>query len=323
MRRPWRGLVVALVGVALSVALAQPERERLGGPHLEIRYRPAQEDAAYEVRRYAAEAQPMLAQALDLPNADTVTIDIAGSQEEFRQLAGERLPDWTLGVALHHQMRIVLKPLSGPDLRRLVIHELTHVMLDRKMEKAGTEAPRWVHEGLAQLMEGDMTAAQKDVLGEASVEGRLLRLSELNSAFEGKRERGDLAYAQSVTLIRYMQDHGPPGALGKFLQYLAQTGDENLALRRAMTQDLATVEKQWLMATRKQYLSRGVPLSMEVAIFAVMALLFLVALAVRMRIARQIRERMQEEERLRTLFQGMDAPDEYLPDTNDEWHLRE
>lgn len=321
--RGWCGVGALLLGLALCAAQGEQQQQRVGGPQLEIRYWPGQEDVAYEARRYAADALPMLAEALELPNNKTVTIDIARSREEFNDLVGERMPDWTLGVAFHHQLRVVLKPVRGPDLRRLVIHELTHVMLDRKLEKAGTEAPRWVHEGLAQWMEGDMTAAQKDVLGQASVEGRLLRLGELSAAFDGKRERVDLAYAQSVTLIRYIQDHGPPGALGKFVQYLAQTGDENLALRRAMAQDVATVEKHWLMETRKQYLSRGVPLSVEVAIFAVMALIFLVAVVVRMRIAREIRERMQEEERLRQLFQGVDAPDEYLPDTNDEWNVKE
>lgn len=319
----WRGPGSVALCLVVCTALASEQRQRLGGPHLEIRYWPAQEDRAYEVRRYAAEAMPLLAQALDLPNDQTVTIDIVRSREEFNNLVGERMPDWTLGVAFHHQFRVVLKPLSGPDLRRLVLHELTHVMLDRKLEKAGAEAPRWVHEGLAQWMEGDMTPAQKDVLGEAAVEGRLLRLGELNAAFEGKRERVDLAYAQSVTLIRYMQEHGPPGALGKFVQYLAQTGDENLALRWAMAQDPAVVEKRWLETTRAQYLARGVPLSVELAIFAFMALLFGVAVVVRLRIARRIRERLQEEERLRQLFQGVDAPDEYLPDTNDEWKLKE
>jgi len=319
----WRWVGPLVLGVLASTALASEQRQSLGGPHVEIRYWPNQEDAAYEVRRYAAEALPLLAQVLGLPNDQTVTIEIARSQEEFNRLVGQRMPDWTLGVAFHHQLRVVLKPLRGPDLRRLVIHELTHVMLDRKLGKAGAEAPRWVHEGLAQWMEGDMTPAQKDVLGQAAVEGRLLRLSELNAAFEGKRERVDLAYAQSVTLIQYMQEHGPPGALGKFLEYLAQTGDETLALRWAMAQDPAVVEKRWLEATRAQYLARGVPLSVDLAIFALMALLFVVAVVVRMRIAREIRERMQEEERLRQLFQGVDAPDEYLPDTNDEWNLRD
>ncbi len=316
-------LWLVLLAGAASVGLTQEQRLSLGGRNLDIRYWPEQEDVAFEVRSYGQQALKDLSETLDLPVTGTISVDIVRSADEFDQRAGVKLPPWTLGVALHHRRQVVLKPLHGKDLQRLVTHELTHVLLDMKMGREGLEPPRWVHEGLAQWMEGEMPAAQRDVLGRASVEGSLLTLDNLEQAFSGKRETVDLAYAQSHTLVDFMIHNGPPGALGRFLEILAAEGDERLALRRALGMPLDVIEKRWLAETRKQYLSRGVPLSVELAIFGAMAALFVVAVVVRFRIAREIRERMQEEERLRALFVGIEPDDEFLEGTNDEGPLRE
>jgi hypothetical protein len=325
--------VLTLAGaVASAAAQGEDSRKLLGGQNLEIRYWPEHEDTAYEVRQVAEDALKELTGTLDLDLKHvTVRVDIVRTQTELNDLAGvpaaapaaERLAPWTLGVSLHHANYVILKPLAGKALRRLVVHELTHVALDLKMASHKAEAPRWVHEGLAQWMEGDMPAAQKDILGKAAVEGSLLTRGQLEAAFEGKRDEADLAYAESQALVEYMVEKGPPGALGRFLQFLMDTDDEDLALRRAMRQPLDVVEREWLSYTRAKYLTRGVPLTVDLLILGLMAAVFVVAVVVKLRAAREIRRRLQEEEQLRSLFQGVEPPDKYLEDTDDEWHLRE
>jgi hypothetical protein len=322
------------MGAALSAWAAGGEDRRrvLGGDHLEIHYWPEHEDTAYEVRRAAEDALKELADALSLKlDHLTVRIAIVRTQKELNRLAGvpadapaaEQLAPWTLGVSLHHANQVILKPLAGKALQRLVVHELTHVMLDLKMESHKAEAPRWVHEGLAQWMEGDMPAVQKDILGRAAVEGSLLRRDQLDAAFDGTRDQVDLAYAESQSLVQYMVEKGPPAALGTFLQVLMDTDDQDLALRRAMRQPLDVVEREWLTYTRAKFLTRGVPLTVDLIILGLMAAVFVAAVVVKFRTAREIRRRMQEEEQLRALFQGVEPPDEYLKDTDDEWRLRE
>ena len=312
-----RALAPILALVMATSAVAE-SRRTLGGEHLEVRYWPEHEDIALAVLDGAADDLEILTDHLAARVQRTVLIEIVRSREEFDQRAGSKMPYWTLGVSRHHQNHIVLKPIQGKRLRRLVTHELTHVVLDLKMAETRGEPPRWLHEGLAQWMEGDLPSGRKNVLGKAAVGDDLLSLSELESAFDGDRDTVDLAYAQSYTLVATIIEYGPQGALGHFLQYLMDTGDEHVALRRSVGLPLHVIEERWLRDTRTRYLSRGVPMSVELAILAFMGLLFMVVVVVRFRYARAIRRRMQEEERLEYLLGGIEVDDELFEDADDE-----
>ena len=144
--------------------------------------------------------------------------------------------------------------------------------------------------------------------------GRLLSFAELESCLAGKRATVDWPARHAGG---YIVENGPPEALDTFLRYMADTGDQELALRRAMQMPLDVIEKRWRSDTRKYYMSRGVPLTVELVIFGAMLLVFLVVIVVRLRRSKEIRERMQEEERLRSLFSGMDDDDLM---TVPEWH---
>jgi len=288
-------LMVALLLWVATQAAGADGRLSLGGRDLLVRYWPEQQELALQVRQVGQRSLHELSQLLKLDVREPVLIEIVRSHKELNQRAGGGLPVWTLGVSLHHEGHVVLKPVPSSQMDRLVMHELTHVALDMKMAKARKEPPRWLHEGLAQWMQGGLTEPQKDVLGAAAVENRLLSFAELEKAFAGKRATVDLAYAQSYTLVAYIVENGPPEGLDTFLRYMADTGDQELALRRAMQMPLDVIEKRWRRDTRKHYMSRGVPLTVELVIFGAMLLVFLVVIVVRLRRSKEIRERMQEE----------------------------
>ncbi|NSW54978.1 MAG: hypothetical protein HPY44_03105 [Armatimonadetes bacterium] len=310
----WLMLCVGLSCAALP-ALAD-ERRVIGGKGVQVHYWPEHEEQALLVRSEAEHALPILADTLGLQFSRPVRIDIVRSHREMVELAGSRVPTWTRGLSLHHANHVILKPQTQKQMQRLVMHELTHVALDLKMQASHGEAPRWVHEGLAQWMEGEMPAVQKDILGTAAVEGRLLALDELEDAFRGDRETVDLAYAQSHVLVAYLVEHGPPGAVGNFLEALEESGDERRALRRAAGIPLDALQERWIKEIRTEYAARGVPLSVELLVFGAMGLLFIAAVVVRLRMAREIRERMQSEERFEQLMAQLELLEE--PNEDDE-----
>lgn len=320
-----RLLLLALALQLSTAAFSEDQRLSLGGRHLLVRYWPEQQELALQVRQDAQNALSALEELLKLKVEQTVLIEIVRSHREFVQRLGQDIAPWTLGVSLHHAGHVIVKPQGTERMRELVVHELTHVALDMKLAQTRGEPPRWLHEGLAQWMQGGISEAQKTVLGVAAVENRVLAFSQLEKAFAGKRAEVDLAYAQSYTLVAYIVENGPPEALHTFLDYFAVTGDQELALRKAMGMPLDVIEQRWRRDTRARYLSRGVPLTVELAIFGAMLLVFFVAIFVRFRRAKEIRERMQEEERLARLLSGIadDGEDEFLEGTNDEWHIRE
>lgn len=316
-------LCLACLSGVLWAGPADEGRRTIGSARLEIRYWPEDQEKALEVKRHAEYALDTLTPYLGLHLKGRVLVEIVRSEDEFRQRVGTTVPTWTLGVSKHHRKHVILKPIGGEELRRLVVHELTHVALDGKLADSGAEPPRWLHEGLAQWMEGEMPATQKSILGEAALEGRLLKLKDLEAAFGGKREQVDVAYAQSYALVAFLVEAGPEGALGAFLEYFEDTGDEMLALRRAAGMDLGTLEQRWLQKIQTDYTSHALPVSVELLIYALFGTLFLVAVVVRLRMAREIRERMQAEEHFEGLISTVDfaATDGPEPETesDEEW----
>lgn len=316
---PWVVAFAVLAGLPAQADDDDDGRRTIGATNLEIRYWPQHEHLALLVRETAESDLKVLARYLNLEIDRTILVEIVRNHREFEQRLGRRAYPWVMGVSKHHQNHVILKPLVGDAMRRLVTHELTHVALDMKMRATRGEPPRWLHEGLAQWMEGDIPAGRKDALGRAIVENRLLTLDELEDAFTGDRATVDLAYAQSYTLVAFMLDTGPPGALGRYLHHLMETGDEMLALQRAMGRPLEAVERSWLEQVRVDYVTRGAPLTMELIIFGMMALILIVAVIVRRRMGREIRERMQEEERLEEIMHGVEVDDEADEPWEEQW----
>jgi len=308
------GLVAALCILTClgGVALAQDDgRRTIGSRWVTINYWPEHEDIALAVEDQANQSLKMLRRYLDLDIESRILIDVVRSHREFNQRVGTKMPTWTLGVSKHHMNHVILQPVRGKRLNKLVTHELTHVALDMKLKRTRGEPPRWLHEGLAQWMEGEMSPVQKDILGSAAVGDDLLSLDELEAGFKGKRETVDLAYAQSHALVQFMIENGPDGVVGRFLQYLMDTGDDKLALRRAMGMRLDVVEQRWIQEIQTRHVTRGVPLSFELIVFGIMGMLFLIAVMVRRNMAREIRERMQEEERVEQLLGQMEVIGEF------------
>lgn len=118
----------------------------------------------------------------------------------------------TAGLALLGQNRIHIlldESLRAPpnDLRTVVTHELVHALLDQWAGAAGPHVPRWLHEGLAQVLSGGpyLGVEDEDLLWAVSS-----RTAPRFSALERRFPRSDrqlrLAYAQSYSFVEYLLD---------------------------------------------------------------------------------------------------------------------
>ncbi len=306
---------LALLAVLMALpAVGAPARRALQSGNVTVAYNAEDEAFARTALAAACDALPVLEEALGLTarrqgSHIPVRIEIARRQEDFDQLVGGSTPPWVQGIALPRERRIVLKTLLPSVARTVVAHELTHLLLGEMAREVDVEPPRWLHEGLAKFAAQDFTESDREVLGKAVVEGRLLRFRELPDAFGGNREQVALAYAQSYTLVRYLHELHPGGGIRQYLQNLALTRDPERSLLRTYGQAPEILERGWLAQTKDAYLKHGLPLSAETAILAAMALLAAVALVVQERRRRLLRQRLQEEEKLRRMFGESSLPD--------------
>lgn len=306
---PLRCLLCLLL--ALTPLWSQPLGRSRGS--LAVFYYAQNEAAAGVALDAASSALPALESALGIHYAKpsdrpSIRLDIARSQDDFNRLVGTAMKPWVQGVALGRERRIVLKALLPPTLRRVTAHELTHILLDELAAELHAEPPRWLHEGLAKYAADDFSEGDREVLGQAVVQRRLLTIAQMEQAFRGKREQVELAYAQSYTLVDYLHGLRSDGGLTQFLRELALTGDTDRALLRTYGLTRPDIELAWHAKIQEMYLSHGLPFLSEGIILLTMGVLFLVVHAVNTRRRRLIRERLQEEERLRRMFLLDDRP---------------
>ncbi len=293
------GLLVCIL--AGAVAVAEPHREAMGNDHVIVRYWPRNEDKARIALDAAGSAIQSLQAELNMTFDGQITIDIASTHQEFNEITGARQGEWVMGQAFYDRRWIVVKAVGDLNLRQLVAHEVCHILLGEKLAKSGAEAPRWLHEGLAQYTAGQWTSDSMQIIGQAAASGTLIPLAKLDEAFGGKVEQVSLAYAESYTLVAFLEEQEGQKGLGDFVDELGRTDDVGRALVRTYRMTPEQLEHAWMESVRLRYMRRGFVVADELWVFIIFGVLFIAAVIVQRRKARRIRERLQEEEMQRLL----------------------
>ena len=310
-------LLAVFVGLAVLTAVAgasgaqELARRARGTDEFRIAYWPVDADQAEVAAAAADVAIERLKYSLDVELTQRIEIDLCHTQKEFDEHTGEKNALWIQGRAFPRYYRVVVKALGPRRIGKLIAHELLHVRLQRKLDETGAPAPRWLHEGLAKYVTGDLPRADRQLLSRATRRDELLGINELEAAFAGSPAQISLAYAQGYTLVEYLSALGGKTGLSEFLEELGQVRDVDRALVRTYQKPVSQLEEDWLSQIRHTYIGVRRPDVLGDWLWAGIAGLFLVALAARLRRARAIRERMQEEEdeRLR-LPPGVETTDQ-------------
>jgi tetratricopeptide (TPR) repeat protein len=152
-------------------------------------------------------------------------------REAFREVT--QAPEWVGGV-YDGKIRVPLGGLSrlGPATERLLAHELTHAIVQSKSRGA---APRWLHEGLAQL-------AERRTLAPTEIEAlRTLFADTPEVRWSTIPFRYDLALGLTRSLV---ERQGFDSAVD-LLDLLAQGHDLDAALERVYGEDYAALLVDW------------------------------------------------------------------------------
>lgn len=304
----WRGLVAvgaaSLVPLACSGSPPDEGRRSLYGQHVVAHFPRRAFEQAHIAVGEADELASRLIGDLGVRLDDRAEIIICHTHADFERAAGKSVPIWVLGLARPDGNQVLLKELPPISFRKLVRHEVVHLLVGRALGSYSERAPRWLHEGAAKYYAGDWSGREMGLLADAARRGRLHSIAEL-ATFPTDPQQSSIAYAESYVLVEHLISLDPKHELSGFITNLKETEDVARAFRRAYGLSAAEVEAGWRERIAGQ--SRRVPLpwAVEAAIFFAMVLIFGVAyLRVRRR-SREIRERMEEEELLERLFDGM------------------
>ncbi|MFN0205927.1 MAG: tetratricopeptide repeat protein [Planctomycetota bacterium] len=129
-----------------------------------------------------------------------------------------RADEW-VGALYDGKIRVPLRDFDKQyeSLKKTLFHEYTHRVVHGL---ARNECPTWVNEGLAQLFEGaNATEAESRLREKPEL---LLNAKELKAPFVGKiaSDRARVAYDQSLSVAKYLQDQRGSSAVARYLRAL-------------------------------------------------------------------------------------------------------
>lgn len=202
---------------------------------------------ADSVLSHATAAMRNLNQATGDPLLAPVRFILAPDEATFLELAGNE-GEQSLAVSLGGAQTVVVsRPAmmkAGADkILQVLTHELAHVYLDVRCRGA---VPRWVHEGVAQLLAGEWTDGPGDAtLTIAAYTGGLIPLAELVQGFPLDVTRRQMAYAEAYSAVRFLVREDHSNSPHQFLRRLS--GDDGREYLRTLSGgvELMALQKRW------------------------------------------------------------------------------
>ncbi|EQB63936.1 MAG: hypothetical protein RBG1_1C00001G1515 [candidate division Zixibacteria bacterium RBG-1] len=184
-----------------------------------------------------------------------VQIQVAESEEKFKALVGERIPEWTLAVALPTRNVIVIKSpgwhKSGKSINEVLQHELAHIFLVNYIDEQ--YLPLWINEGFAVWQSEKWGWDDRILLARVVLTGSLLSLSKIDSLNHFSESKAHLGYAQSFLGVNYINSEYGVENFKKLLLLIKNGENPNSALLKTTGSDYADFEAEYLTYIKKKY----------------------------------------------------------------------
>lgn len=235
---------------------------------------------------------------LELPRHVDVTL--APDHDTFVAVQPSAPPVWAAGTAWSDRSEIYLRtrlPHTGPSpLSQTFVHEVVHIAVGRSF---GERPPRWLNEGLAKLLAGELTPRDHALLTQATVAGRVLSLDEITRRWPRSEGRARLAYVQSTDFLAWLGRRGE-SVLPTLLASMSAGQDLEAAILTATGEPLRELEDAW--RSRITFWHAWLPaLGSTGVLWGLTSLLFLYAAWKRRRSFRQQMKAMGEVDAARQL----------------------
>ena len=211
------GLVQTAVAASIALLGAVPASAQVyqrSGAHFSVTFQgPADEATAYRAVEILEAAYYRIGAALNVYPTKPIEV-VLHTREQFFDVT--KAPSWSGGV-YDGRIRVPVKGSeSSPErLTEVLSHELTHAIV---ATLAGPEAPAWLHEGLAGVMEQSGPA---DELAFLSRTPSRIPLGVLMQSFSVLPDASvPLAYAESAAAVKRLIDLRGASAVVSLLRAL-------------------------------------------------------------------------------------------------------
>jgi hypothetical protein len=241
-------------------------------------------------------------------NTDPITI-IYYSRNDRRRL-GVRLPEWGGGGAIGPDTIIIpvdRAPLAAMDLPRVTVHELVHVALERACGRL--RLPRWLHEGLAMTLSGEVQFEEQLALSRALFSKRIIPLDSIDNVNRFDQWGATLAYSESHMAVSFVIDQYGIDAVSELLAAIRSEG----RFDRALFQEFGLTPAEFEQLVMRYIADHNgvLVLISDSNLFWILAALFVVVAFVLIRIRNRKKWKRMEEEEAREMVEDEDASSEW------------
>lgn len=252
----WRRALALRPDAEVAAALEKAERDLAlesnfrGGQsrHFTLRYDGnARPELAYAILSVLEEHFAAIAAELNYTPPDPIGV-VLYTDRSFADIT--RAPAWASAVN-DGRLRVPVQGLTRvtPELARVLRHELAHSFL---AQKTGGRCPVWLHEGVAQWIEGQRSReVRAALLAAAQTHGPLPLAALEHSWTQLPAETASLAYAWSLAVVEFIIETYGLRDLERVLARIAVSATAEQAFQEILRTGYAELEQQTL-----RYLSR-------------------------------------------------------------------
>ena len=181
---------------------------------------------------------------------DAVKIFIYGNFDDLRNAIGVGAQEWTGGQAFTEQGVVVIGVSPGDIDYGLAAtpHELTHLVIHQRTDNAFGDIPRWLDEGLAVYMSGELDTDWRGYRGEVASHAKgdtLMTLQTLSSSFPADSALAGQAYAQSGSVVEFIIQNYGQEAMAQLLEIFSEGALYDDALEEALSVDTWGLDNAW------------------------------------------------------------------------------
>ena len=179
-----------------------------------------------------------LARDLGTPPRDNIVVTLYTEQAFFDVT---HAPTWS-GALNDGKLRIPISGLSSltPELAHVLKHELAHSFIT---QLSGGRCPQWLHEGIAQFVEGKNLGGDGHQLSLLFKGQHNIPLNALEGSFvRFSGTEAYVAYAESLATVSYINDAYGMGDIQRILQRISQGSSTEASLRATIHSDYGQLE---------------------------------------------------------------------------------
>ena len=204
------------------------------------------------MRDTAAGALDRLQQEIGVANLERpANIWVYATQDELISALPQNIPEWVGGKAFP-ELALVLASISSKEdtdqeIKRVIPHELSHLVLYQATRNPYNAPPAWLDEGLAVHNQEVQDPAEEDALKQAAENGTIEPLKALSGSFGAGEAEATLSYAESRSAVDFMlsdRRYGPD-KFAKTIEAFRQGITYDDALKAGLGITVDQLDSQW------------------------------------------------------------------------------